>query len=125
MKKIWVFILGVITGIILTFLFLFIMTISNNNNGRPGLNMFEQPGDCLISKSGLKVFQVLEPGVALTMIKDDYSSAVYMLINNEGKTYYDDQVIKLPSGKCFKQFGTYQYETKDERLKTVPVVMIN
>ncbi len=124
MKKIWVFILGIITGIILTFLFLFITAVSSNG-GRSGLNMFEQPGDCLISKSSLKVFQVLEPGAALTMIKDDYSSAVYMLINNEGKIYYDDQIIKLPSGKCFKQFGTYQYETKDERLKTVPVVMID
>ena len=123
MKKIWVFMLGIITGIILTILFAVIM--SNVSNGSmSGLTMFEQPGECLISKSSLKVFQVLEPGVALTMIKDDFSSAVYLLIDNDGKTYYDDQVIKLPSGKCFKQIGTYQYYTKKDVLKTVPVVQI-
>ncbi len=123
MKKIWVFMLGIITGIILTILFAVIM--SNVSNGSmSGLTMFEQPGECLISKSSLKVFQVLETGVALTMIKDDFSSAVYLLIDNDGKTYYDDQVIKLPSGKCFKQIGTYRYYTKKDVLKTVPVVQI-
>ena len=127
MKRIWVFILGIITGIILTILYAFISyTIStvSSNGGRSGLNMFEQPGECLIKKSSLEVFQVLEPGAALTMIKDDYKSAVYLLVNNEGKFYYDDQTIKLLSGKCFKQIGTYQYKTKDERLKTVPVVQM-
>ena len=123
MKRVWVFMLGIITGIILTILFAVIMS-SAFNDGRSGLNMFEQPGDCLVSKSSLEVFQVLEPNVALTMINGEIGSAVYLLVNNEGKTYYDDQIIKLPAGKCFKQTGTYQYSTKDERLKTVPVVQI-
>lgn len=122
MKKIWVFVLGIIAGIILTMLFAVIATSTTKQ--RSGLNMFENPGDCLISKSNLKVFQVLEPSAALTMIKDDYSSAVYLLVNNEGKTYYDDQIVKLPTNTCFKQIGTYQYSTKDDRLKTVPVVQI-
>lgn len=123
MKKVWVFILGIITGIILTIIFAVAMS-GASNGGRSGLNMFEQPGDCLVSKSSLKVFQVLEPTAALAMIKDDFSSGAYLLVNQDGKTYYDDQVIKLPSGKCFKQIGTYQYPTKDDRLKTVPVVQI-
>ncbi len=123
MKKIWVFILGIITGIVLTILFAVIAT-NSSNEGRRGLNIFEQPGECLIKQSSLEVFQVLEPNVALTMINGEIGSAVYLLVNNEGKTYYDDQVIKLPSGKCFKQIGTYQYPTKDDRLKTVPVVQI-
>jgi hypothetical protein len=123
MKKIWVFILGIVTGIILTILFAVIM--SSASTGRnSGLNMFERPGDCLVSKSSLKVFQVLEPTAALAMIKDDFSSGAYLLVNQEGKTSYDDQVIKLPAGKCFKQIGTYQYPTKDERIKTVPVVQV-
>lgn len=123
MKKIWVFIFGIITGIVLTILFAVIAT-NSSNEGRRGLNIFEQPGECLIKQSSLEVFQVLEPNVALTMINGEIGSAVYLLVNNEGKTYYDDQVIKLPSGKCFKQIGTYQYPTKDDRLKTVPVVQI-
>lgn len=123
MKKTWVFILGIITGIILTILFAVIVS-SSSNGGMPGLTMFEQPGDCLIKKSSLEVFQVLTTDSALTKIKGDYTSAVYLLVNDEGKTYYDDQVIKLPSGKCFRQIGTYQYNTKSDFRKTVPVVVI-
>lgn len=120
MKKIWVFILGIITGVVLTFLFLLVVSAAN----KQGLNMFEQPGDCLIKKSNLRVMQVLEPSVALTLIDDNYDSA-YLLINKEGQSYYDGQVIKLPSGKCFRQFGTYQYQNKEGSFKTVPVVMID
>lgn len=123
MKKIWVFIVGVITGIVLTVLFATVSYVSSTSSNS-GLNMFEEPGECLISRSSLKIFQVLEPTAALAMIKDDFSSGAYLLVNNEGKSYYDDQVIKLPTGKCFKQIGTYQYPTKDDRLKTVPVVQI-
>lgn len=123
MKKIWVFIVGVITGIVLTVLFATVSYVSSTSSNS-GLNMFEEPGECLISRSSLKIFQVLEPTAALAIIKDDFSSGAYLLVNNEGKTYYDDQVIKLPTGKCFKQIGTYQYPTKDDRLKTVPVVQI-
>lgn len=125
MKKIWVFILGIITGIVLTILFAVIASNSSTGtSGDSGLNLFEQPGDCLINKSSLKIFQTLEQNAALAMIKDDYSSGVYLVVNKENKSYYDDQVIKLPAGKCFKQIGIYQYTTKDERLKTVPVVQI-
>lgn len=123
MKKTWVFIVGVITGIVLTVLFATVSYVSSTSSNS-GLNMFEEPGECLISRSSLKIFQVLEPTAALAMIKDDFSSGAYLLVNNEGKSYYDDQVIKLPTGKCFKQIGTYQYPTKDDRLKTVPVVQI-
>lgn len=123
MKKTWVFIVGVITGIVLTVLFATVSYVSSTSSNS-GLNMFEEPGECLISRSSLKIFQVLEPTAALAMIKDDFSSGAYLLVNNEGKSYYDDQVIKLPTGKCFKQIGTYQYLTKDDRLKTVPVVQI-
>lgn len=123
MKKIWVFIFGIITGIVLTILFATASYVFSTGD-TSGLNMFERPGECLVSKSSLKIFQVLEPTAALAMIKDDYSSVVYLLVNSEGKSYYDDQVIKLPSEKCFKQIGTYQYHTKDDRLKTVPVVQI-
>lgn len=123
MKNFWVFILGIITGVVLTMLFAGVSYIFSTG-GNSGLNMFEQPGDCLVSKSNLKIFQVLEPNAALAMIKDDFSSGVYLLVNDGDTSYYDDQVIKLPSGKCFKQIGTYQYTTTEDRLKTVPIVQV-
>lgn len=52
------------------------------------------------------------------------NETLVLLINYEDKSYYDDQIIKVPSNKCAKQLGTYQYETKMEMQKTVPVVVI-
>ena len=48
---------------------------------------------------------------------------VVLLINYEGKTYYDDQKIDI-SDKCVRQIGTYQYSTRLDIKKTVPAVII-
>ena len=47
---------------------------------------------------------------------------VYMLVNDEGKYYYDDEKVNVPSGKVARQIGIYQYETNSGRPKTVPIV---
>ena len=47
-----------------------------------------------------------------------------LLINYDGKSYYDDQKIKIPANKCARQIGTYQYHTKMGIDKTVPAVVI-
>ena len=44
MKKWLVYLLGIITGVILTFAFAFYVNLSNNS-GIVGLEMFEEPGD--------------------------------------------------------------------------------
>ena len=130
MKKIWVFIVGVITGIVLTVLSVMaVQALFAGNADTLAVSEKKSERNMMLnaesaSRSSLKIFQVLEPTAALAMLKDDFSSGAYLLVNNEGKSYYDDQVIKLPTGKCFKQIGTYQYPTKDDRLKTVPVVQI-
>jgi len=49
---------------------------------------------------------------------------VVLLMNNEGLSYYDEQKIEIPSTKCARQIGSYQYPTKDEIVKTVPAVVI-
>jgi hypothetical protein len=38
--------------------------------------------------------------------------------------YYDDQVIKVPEGKCMRQIGVYEYQTRMETIKTVPIVQV-
>ena len=48
-----------------------------------------------------------------------------MLVNYDSKTYYDEQKIKIPTNKCARQIGTYQYTTKKDNFeKTVPAVVI-
>lgn len=120
MKKFLLFFGGFICGVILTFLALFIISQSSSVNNR--ITMFETPGECLI-KGSVKVFQVLEPSAALAATKGnfDYSGMPVLLVNDKNEVYYDEQVVK--AGKCFRQIGTYQYETRDNFLKTVPVVI--
>jgi len=120
MKKTLIFIGGVVTGVVLTFLFAFIVNSRNaaNNN----FVMFEQEGN-VISTNSFEVFQVLDSGDALANEKA-YSGLVVLFLNEDGASYYDDQVINVPKGKCVRQLGTYKYPTKSGFEKTVPIVGI-
>ena len=125
MKKIWVFILGIITGIILTILFAVIVS-NSSKGGMSGLTMFEQPGDC-VGKVSAEVFQVVAPDAALINEVDKkygvetYTGKTMLITNREGKTYYDDQIIKAP--KCFRQIGIFKYQSRNGNDNTVPVVI--
>lgn len=143
MKKIWVYLLGVLTGIIFAFLVLIIVSaaIKSKENIEiktetetkieilPGMRLFDKPGE-EINETGFKVFQSLTDGFALASGKGDaYSEDLYMgltvlLYSEEGNPYYDAQVIKAPEGKCFKQVGIYKYTANSGMVRTVPVVQL-
>lgn len=126
---------GVLTGAVLTFLVLFAISSGSNEDIQedPGLTFFDQPGDVIESNS-FKVFQSLSEGAALVSAENpentEYENIKYtgglicLLVNNEGKFYYDDEIVKVPGGKVARQVGIYQYETKAEMDKTVPIVRI-
>ena len=125
MKKGIVFILGIITGVLLTFVFAYLIS-KNGNNGNDDITWFENPGD-VINVQSFKVFQVLDDNFALVNGKSEhdlYLGAVYLLTNNNGKYYYDDEIIKVPSGTVVRQVGVYKYKTRSEILKTVPIIQI-
>ena len=123
MKKVLIFIAGVVTGAIL------MLVIGNSSNGESsnnGMTFFEKEGDC-ISENNFEVFQVLDSGDALANEIDELSISTGLMVLflcDEGKSYYDDQVIKVPEGKCAKQIGTFKYSTKAGFDKTVPIVSI-
>lgn len=134
MKKIWIYFLGVLTGIVITILALVIIGAVMNAKDDPGTRMsngmtfFETQGN-IIDESSFKVFQALGDGAALAEGKGEGTSVVYMginalLYNEEGIPYYDEQIITLPKGKCFRQVGIYRYHTRGGIDKTVPIVMI-
>ena len=129
MKKWLVFILGVFTGIVLTILFAVILSsgVKMNEKNNSGVTWFDKPGDVLEVKS-FKVFQVLGDNSALVHGKENnynyYGGAVYLLTNDEGKYYYDDEIVDVPKGKIVRQFGIYQYQTRSEFGKTVPIIRI-
>lgn len=127
MKKLFIFIGGVVCGAIL--MIVVSMLIAGRNSTYNGITLFEKEGEC-ISENSFQVFQVLDSGEALANeVKQGYSTTIptgltVLFLNEDGQAYYDDQVIKMPSGKCAKQIGIFKYSAKSGMEKTVPIVGI-
>jgi hypothetical protein len=125
MKNFLIFLGGFIAGILATLLFsYFAYTATKSSQGVRGLTTFPQKGECIIKKGELKIFQVMQPNMALANTGDDLDGIMVLLINHDGKAYYDDEKITIPAKKCARQIGTYQYTTTAGYDKTVPAVMI-
>lgn len=127
MKKIWIYILGILTGIVVTFLTLMIIAKSSNANLN-GMTFFDKPGQ-IMDDTSFKVMQTLGSNAALAKGKNDeffdfYDGLTVLLYNENNETYYDDQIVTVPKGKCFRQVGVYKYQTRMDIGKTVPIVMV-
>ena len=133
-KFILTYVGGIITGAILMIVVAYFM--SRYNNVDPvdevdlNVELYEKPQQ-VIKTHKLKVFQVLEDGSALARVEldienpdDDNYGLVVLFLSDENSTYYDDQIISVPEGKCLRQVGTYHYMTRQNMEKTVPVVEI-
>ena len=127
MKKKWVYILGILTGVVLTFIVLFIIAKATGGANN-GMTFFDKPGQ-VMKESSYKVFQSLGEGYALANGSNNkgydlYLGLTVLLYNENGEAYYDDQIITAPKGKCFRQIGIYRYPTRMDVEKTVPIVML-
>lgn len=131
-KIILTFVAGIITGVILVYAFSFcaVMYIKNEVSSDNAVQMFDVPQQ-EVKADEFKVFQVLQDGSALASYegiirKEDYVDygTVVLFPASDEVSYYDDQKIVLPQGKCFKQIGTYRYTAKDGTEKTVPAIDI-
>ena len=128
MKNWLVFLLGFIVGIVCTIFAAVIIADSQNND--KGMTFFEQPGECL-GADRFEVLQAIGGNYALAY-KQEYdrflgytnTSLLVLVTNDNGEYYYDEQVIKVPKGKCMRQVGIYKYQTKSEAWKTVPIVKL-
>jgi hypothetical protein len=125
MKKFLIFIGGFVAGILATILVAFVINFANKpyDDGLLGLTIFPEKREC-ITKKEIEVIQVLKANMALAWTVDYRDRIVVLLINYEGKSYYDAQKIKIPANKCARQIGTYKYTTQDKFEKTVPAVII-
>ena len=122
MKKFIIFLLGVITGVVLTIAAAaWLGTRSDNDHDR---SFFDKPGE-VMSMTSFKVLQVLDDGSALAQTYDKYAhDPTVLLMNKNGEVYYDDQIVKAPTGKCFRQMGTFKYTNNLGSRCTVPIVAI-
>lgn len=140
MKKWVVYVLGVVTGFILAVILAFLLNGKSNSvpgvigesgteteKSIDGIKLFEEPGD-LIEEKSFEVFQVIAENAALVNGKGGgysvYRGPVYLIVNYGGKYYYDDEKIDAPKGKVVRQIGIFQYPTKDDFVKTVPIIQI-
>lgn len=125
MKSFLIFISGFIAGILVTFLVLYLISVADKpNDGIIGLTKFPEKGECIPTKTELKIFQVVEPNMALAETGNYPDRIMVLLINYDSKPYYDNQKINVPPKKCARQIGTYQYRTRMGIDKTVPAVVI-
>lgn len=125
-KSILTFLGGLVTGVVLTFVFVILWGIAVNNSTSTNkkLTLFDGPGQELRATE-FEVFQVLPDGAALANITDGENRwTVVLFLPSDGVAYYDDQRIHVPSGKRSVQIGTYRYVTNRDFVKTVPVVEI-
>ena len=121
MKKLLIYVLGIITGIVLTLAFAFCVNLSENS-GIIGLEMFEEPGENM-DYSQFEVLEVLESGCALVTADGTYNVNV-LIIPNETQQFYDNQKISIKNDQCAQRVGTYRYRTNNGIDKTVPAVKI-
>lgn len=141
MKKWLVYLLGIITGVILTFAFAFYVNLSNNsgivelpksnnsasNNKNAGKTLFDKPGDC-VSRKNFEVQEVLESGDAIALeIRETISGYVFtsdlevLILAQEGSNFYNKQIVKAPQGKCARQIGNYKYQEYGNT-KVIPII---
>lgn len=140
MKKWVVFILGLISGCILTVLSLvaiiFVASAINKNEETTkkettNLVLFDEPGE-EFSAPSFKIDKVLSNNKALASSGEKGYSKVYysgieiLLIGDENTHFYNDQIIEIEKGKAAYIVGTYKYDefNTGRHFKTVPVIKI-
>ncbi len=131
MKKVLIFIGGIVVGIILCIIIGYIIGGSNGSNiGKDaGKTIFETERD-FESTNCFEVIQVLDSGDALACeVKMEFSmymptNVAVLLLSEDGTSYYDNQIIEVPKGKSAKQIGTYKYLTRENFDKTIPIIVI-
>ena len=125
MKKWLVYVLGIVTGFVLSIIPA--ITISffinkSNDLGIEGLQMFDEPGENM-DYSTFKIINVLESGCALA-IADDNIETVALIFPNKGQHFYNNQKIDLLDNQCAQRVGTFKYTTNWGFENSVPAVKI-
>lgn len=123
-KKILIFVCGVVTGVILTFVAAYL--ISNSNKAGVNIKYY----DASISyedksNTKFKVLQVLENCALANEEKYPGDNGFFgktVLLKSDKLSFYSDQVVEVDNPK---QVGTYSYTSNLGMDLTVPVIDID
>lgn len=94
-------------------------------SGCASVTLLSDNKNCITTRE-FKVFQALNEGaLAYECTFWDgcsYHNQLVYLDWQPDIDYYDDMIVKVPSSKCAIREGVYKYTTKQDILKTVPVI---
>ena len=117
------FFLGVLTGIVLTFVGLFVIGLVYQKSKDSTIQYLENPISYENKKeTSFKVFQVLENKALANEVSDTFYNSVMYLGNTVlllGDNYYNDQVVNV---KNPQRVGTFKYITNKKEIMTVPII---
>jgi len=123
-KSILIYLAGFITAIILGATIGISGNTSDNTTQRQGLTIFQEEGNP-INETQFRVFQVLEPNLALANGRGSATSVftgiTVLLMGDEGRHFFDGEIIELSSDP--NHAGSFQYESQSGR-RTVPVIRV-
>ena len=118
------FILTFIGGFVAGIVFVYLVGVAMSKSQNEDTVFFEQPRQ-VISISEFKVIQVQSDGSALAIADDiEHIGTVVAFPKRDGSSFYDNQKIVIPNGKCVRQIGIFKYMTRQEIEKTVPIVQV-
>lgn len=134
MKRIYVYLLGVLTGVVLFFVISIVVSLVKGTTGQPLLpqtTMFETSGE-IIPATNFEVIQSLPDGTAIaktddalnSLLKGNYNSKdITVLLGNDGSfSYFDGKHISIPEGYVARQVGTFRYMDNYGDWNTIPIV---
>ena len=131
MNKFFIYILGLITGLGLTFGFAYLKSETDETIKDNGMTFFENTRE-KFSINAFQVIQVIDDNHALAIeakwesFLEEYmpGELTVLITNDSGEYYYDDHIIQTTKTNYFKQVGIYKYDTRAGIEKTVPIVKL-
>lgn len=123
MNKAIVFVLGVCTGVLLTYIF---FRYDNNPgaSGIKGLEMYEEPAE-IMEISSIEIKKVKKDGCAIGETYMPGSGHVkVLLLPEDGQNFYDGQDIDLERDQFARRVGTYKFGNMFDDKETLPVVKV-
>ena len=140
MSKGLTYLLGILTGVLLTLGFFAVKSYTSKDKTDGGVNteesaklpdgvtMLDEPVPFNEAKN-FQVLQVVFEDAALAQSEKKmqytgstyYTDPVVLIVADQKNTFYDDQVVKAPKDCKVVQVGTYNYQTK-MGWKTVPII---
>ena len=116
------FFLGVVTGIVLTFVGLFLLGLVNQNSEKnDSVQYLEKPVSYENKKeTSFKVFQVLSDAALMDEIADKEKELYFgKVVLIRGKDFYNDQVVTVKNSRIV---GIYRYTTVENFDMSVPSI---